>query len=172
MSHGRTYSVRRLGRDDLAAYRVIRLAALRQHPEAFSSSFEEESQLDLEGFAHRVPEHPPGATIGGFDGPTLVAIAGLSVVPRLKTRHKGVVVGVYVDPAHRGTGLAGDIMLAVIAAGRRANLALLQLTVTAGNDPARRLYERFGFLSYGLERRALLVGDRYYDETLMALDLA
>ncbi len=43
--------------------------------------------------------------------------------------------------------------------------------MTAGNAPAQCLYKRMGFQVYGTERRALKVGDRFYDEELMALDL-
>jgi RimJ/RimL family protein N-acetyltransferase len=45
------------------------------------------------------------------------------------------------------------------------------LTVVASNVAARRLYSAAGFEEYGLERRALKVGDEYYDEVLMVLPL-
>jgi len=56
-------------------------------------------------------------------------------------------------------------------AARQAGALLLQLTVTAGNARAQDLYKRMGFRLYGTERRALRLGDRFYDEELMALDL-
>jgi ribosomal protein S18 acetylase RimI-like enzyme len=163
--------VRRLTHADLPAFRTVRLTALRQHPEAYGSSYEEEEPLELAGFARFVAADPPGGVLGGFGGEDLVGTVGLVVQPRLKQRHKGLVVGVYVDPAHRGSGLARHLMEAIIAAARDADLALLQLAVTVGNEPARRLYSRLGFQTYGLERRALRVGDRWYDDELMALDL-
>jgi hypothetical protein len=36
---------------------------------------------------------------------------------------------------------------------------------------ARQLYETVGFVVYGREPRALKVGDQYYDEDFMVLDL-
>jgi RimJ/RimL family protein N-acetyltransferase len=45
------------------------------------------------------------------------------------------------------------------------------LTVVASNAAACRLYRAAGFEQYGLERRALKIGDTYYDEALMALSL-
>ena len=47
----------------------------------------------------------------------------------------------------------------------------LCLTVVASNAAARRLYSSVGFKEYGLERRALKIDDKYYDEVLMALPL-
>jgi RimJ/RimL family protein N-acetyltransferase len=48
---------------------------------------------------------------------------------------------------------------------------VVQLTVVAGNETARRLYAGLGFEEYGLEKKALKLGDRYFDEILMAKDL-
>jgi hypothetical protein len=39
------------------------------------------------------------------------------------------------------------------------------------NRPALRLYESVGFLEFGRETKASKYGEKYYDETLMALDL-
>ena len=41
------------------------------------------------------------------------------------------------------------------------------LTVTHSNEPARLLYESEGFRSFGIEPRAIRVGDRYYDKDHM-----
>jgi len=62
-------------------------------------------------------------------------------------------------------------MQAIIAAGQQADLALLHLAVTRGNEAARRLYLGLGFQIYGVERRALRVDGVWYDEELMMLDL-
>jgi RimJ/RimL family protein N-acetyltransferase len=43
--------------------------------------------------------------------------------------------------------------------------------VVSENQQARRLYERLGFLEYGLELRALKQDGHYYDEVLMAKNL-
>jgi RimJ/RimL family protein N-acetyltransferase len=47
----------------------------------------------------------------------------------------------------------------------------IQLAVMTENAPARRLYLAAGFEVFGLERRALRVGDRYVDEEHMVLHL-
>jgi RimJ/RimL family protein N-acetyltransferase len=45
------------------------------------------------------------------------------------------------------------------------------LTVAVGNDGARRIYERMGFRSFGIEPRGLLVDGEFVDEEMMVLDL-
>jgi ribosomal protein S18 acetylase RimI-like enzyme len=156
---------------DVNAYRRIRLDALCRHPDVFGSSYEEESQLNHAEFV-RMIESPPGCTLGGFAGSDLVGIAGLYVSSKKKQRHKGCVVGVYVLPEHRRFGLAERLLTELIAEGRRARLRVIELAVTVGNEPARQLYVRLGFQTYGIERFALEIGQDYLDEELMALVLA
>jgi ribosomal protein S18 acetylase RimI-like enzyme len=166
------WQVRKLVPADLSDYRKLRLTALAAHPEAFGSSWEEEAQFDDCTFVQRMTQAPPSVALGGFSGPALVGTASMVVQPRVKQRHKGTIYGVYVDPWHRGSGLAQGLMEALLAEARHAGLLLLQLSVTVGNRPARRLYAGLGFQTYGIERRALKLGEAFVDEELMALDLA
>ena len=47
----------------------------------------------------------------------------------------------------------------------------IRLSVVTTNAEAVRLYAKAGFSVYGLERRALKIDGRYYDELLMSLPL-
>jgi len=87
-------------------------------------------------------------------------------------RHKGAFLGVYVAPAGRGQG-AGGRYYARRSAQVRAlpGLEQIALSMVKENAAALRLYRALGFVEYGLERRALHVGNRYYDETPLALKL-
>ena len=75
-----------------------------------------------------------------------------------------------VRPQARGTGIAAALVEHVIEEAR-SRVEELRLTVVASNTAAVRLYTRFGFSPYGLEQRALRIGDHYHDELLMALSL-
>lgn len=54
--------------------------------------------------------------------------------------------GVWVNPRHRGTGLAAPGMAAVAAMCLRELAPVVSLYVNEHNDPARRAYERVGFV--------------------------
>jgi ribosomal protein S18 acetylase RimI-like enzyme len=159
--------IRPLRQRDLPLYRPLRLEALLRHPEAFGSSFEEEQGSDL---SHLIGD-PPNVTWGGFVDGVMVGTAGLVVSPRLKQRHKGHVVGVYVAPPWRRTGLARALLDHLVADARKSGLILLTLSVTVGNTAARRLYLHAGFNVYGVEPLSLRVGPDLLDEDLMALRL-
>ncbi len=72
--------------------------------------------------------------------------------------------------AARGSGVSKRLVEAVIDEAR-GKVEQLQLTVVSSNVVAIRLYSKLGFVSYGLEARALCVDGQYFDEMLMALPL-
>ena len=96
--------------------------------------------------------------------------AGFAVQPGRQRRHKGLLWGVYVASELRGKGLAKALIERVIARAR-GHVALLQAVVSAGNEPARRLYFDLGFRTYGIEPAGLRVDSEDIDEELIWLDL-
>ena len=159
--------LRRLGPEDAAAYREIRLEALADSPHNFSSTLESEQDQPLDRFAARLADD---LVLGAFSGPCLVGVAGFYVQPRPKHRHKGMLWGMYVRPNHRAAGIGRKLVEAIIEHARR-HVELLQLFVIADNLPARRLYASFGFVEYGIERNATKYQGQYHDDVLMALPL-
>jgi ribosomal protein S18 acetylase RimI-like enzyme len=165
------HRIRLLNRADAQAFRRVRLDALRLYPTAFTVSYEDDARAAPDALAGRLLE-PPSHMFGGFTtAGELVGTTGLRLQIGAKVRHKGGVFAVYVDAAHRGTGLARALVETAIARAREERLSVLHLTVTMGNDAARRLYAGLGFRTYGIERRGVCVDGVFHDEELMALDL-
>jgi ribosomal protein S18 acetylase RimI-like enzyme len=157
------FVIRRLGPADAAAYREIRLEGLERHPEAFGSTYETEAVLSLEDFARRVTDVPTFAA--ERDG-RLIGLAGLARETTAKRRHRGTLIRMYVRPEARGSGAADALVEAVLDHARAEGLDSVILAVTVGNEAARRLYDRHGFVVYGVEPAALRVGDHDYDDEL------
>ena len=97
-------------------------------------------------------------------------LRGLPFDEEEKEAHKGLLWGMYVHPDARGAGVARRLVEAVIAHAR-PHVELIQLSVVVGNEQARRLYARLGFVEYGVEKNSLKYRGRYYDEILMAKQL-
>lgn len=68
------------------------------------------------------------------------------------------IVGVYVAPDHRGTGVIDDLFRAGIAWAQDQGASLIQLDVHADNDRAQTAYRRVGFVDTG-ERLRTQIGD-------------
>jgi len=169
----RQLSIRELTLADAHSYRDIRLEGLRLAPEAFGSSYEEEISRSDEEFARRITGRP-GIMYGGF-GPGaagLVGTAGCCCDNAVKSRHKLHLVGMYVRPAYRGRGLGARLIERILLHARQiGGIAVVQLGVGCDNHAARALYDRMGFKTYGIERKALKIGERFIDEELRAIEI-
>lgn len=164
------FEIRPLSAADGEAWRALRLQALMQEPASFASSYQEAVQADAAEFARRIPaDGDANVLFGLFVDGALEGAAGFAVQDGLKRRHKGLLWGVYVRPALRGRGCARALVRRVIDHAR-GHVALLQASVTAGNDGARRIYLALGFRAYGLEPAALRVDGVDLDEELLWLD--
>ena len=165
-------SIRPLTPTDAAAFRELRLRALREHPEAFTSSFEEDVLQPVSATERRLAGTGGDRFLGAFAGGALQGMVGLTVESRAKIRHKGHIVSMYVAPESRRHGLGHALLQAAIDHARAGGaLAQLVLTVTAGNDAARRLYYDAGFRTFGVEPRAIKVAGAYHDKEHMILFL-
>ena len=158
--------------EDAADYRALRLRGLKEHPDAFTSSYEEAVTKTLASTLERLRVEGPEAVYGAFVDGGLAGVVGLAREPREKNRHKANVFGMYVAPeqARRGVG-AALLHYIVDEAMRQSGIAQLVLTVTETNIAAHTLYETFGFRSFGVEPRAIRVGDTYFAKNHMILFL-
>ncbi|MGO9450084.1 MAG: N-acetyltransferase family protein [Candidatus Binataceae bacterium] len=159
--------IRSLAPPDAALYREIRLEALQGNPEAYGSTFETENAQPLTWFSDRLGR---SKVLGAFHGSEIVGIAGLLIGEGRKEAHKGLLVGMYVRPGSRKSGVGRRLVETIIEFARE-RVEVIQLAVVSDNEQARRLYARLGFLEYGIEKKALKQDGRYYDEVLMAKDL-
>jgi GNAT superfamily N-acetyltransferase len=156
-------TIRRLGPGDGPAFRELRLEALRAEPEAFGSDYLENLHRPVEFFVSRL-EAASNCTLGAFDGVRLVGMVGFHRPEGIKVRHRAEVFGMFVAASHRRRGLGRRMLEALIEAARaEPELLQLQLAVTTTLGPARALYDRLGFVPFGIEPRGLCVEGRSYD---------
>jgi len=123
--------------------------------------------MPLSTTERRLAPDSPDWVYGGFVADELAGIVGLGREQRAKNRHKANVFGMYVAPEHGRRGIAAALLRRVIETAKLEGIEQLVLTVTDTNVPARTLYERAGFRSFGVEPRAIRVDDVYYDKNHM-----
>jgi ribosomal protein S18 acetylase RimI-like enzyme len=133
--------IREMGADGWQAMRDVRLAALRDAPRAFASSYEREAAFAEADWQRRIngggnflacaPElgAAPAGLAGGFEaGPGTIELVSL-----------------WVSPRARGHGIGRALVEAVVGWARARGASRVHLWVTENNDHARLLYERCGF---------------------------
>lgn len=134
--------IRETRHDDWRLLRDVRLRALAEAPYAFLTTLEEASAhpdghwreraaptADRVTFVADAGERFDGLVAGFLDGdPTTVHLVSMWVAPEL-----------------RGSGIAAQLVESVVGWARGRGAARVVLLVEAGNDRARRLYERCGF---------------------------
>lgn len=164
--------IRKVNSEDIGAYHPLRLQALREHPEAFGSDYEDEQLRDPTEAAERLNPSPDRFLLGAWVDGALVGTLGLSRSPGRKVRHRAGLGAMYVAPAYRRQGVGQALIAAVIQHARGLpDLEELVLAVTVGNEPARRFYLAAGFVPLYVEPRYIKHDGRYYDIEWMSLRL-
>ena len=129
--------------------RAVRLAALRESPEAFLSSHSEEEAFEEQKWR---AEFMRGEWTIEIRNDEPIALVGV-------TREQGTppdecyLEYMWVSPGFRRRGVATDLIKAVLRCLLNRGFVTIWLWVLDGNEPARRLYEKCGFISTGLTQR-------------------
>lgn len=166
--------IRELTEADTTPYLALRLRALRDHPDAFGASYDEEAAHPIEHTVERLraaAASPDDFILGAFDDGILVGMVGFRRATYAKVRHQGFIWGMYTTHEVRGRGIGRALLAEAIRRARAIpGVEQINLSVVAHNPAARTLYLSVGFEVYGLERRALKLPDgTYLDEEHMAL---
>ena len=131
--------------------REVRLAALRESPDAFLSSHSEESAFEEQKWR---AEFVRGEWTIEIRNDEPIALVGV-------TREQGTppdecyLEYMWVSPGFRRCGVATDLIKTVLRHLLNRGFVTIWLWVLEGNEPARRLYEKCGFTSTGLTQRPL-----------------
>ena len=138
-------TVRLLTPEDWQTYREIRLAMLRESPGAFGSRYADAVRFDEDTWRGRLTacDHH----LAQLDGQS-VGAAGLYVEEGLVVT--GDLIGMWVRPRARGRSVGALLVQAVLDRAAALGCDRVRLDVVDGNAPARRLYERMGFVATGV----------------------
>lgn len=163
--------VRVLLEADAAAYVVLRREALLDSPLAFAASPSDDLAVSEAAVREQLRRAPDAVVLGAFQ-PGLIGAVGVMRDRHLKASHKARLWGMYVAPAYRRRGIAGELLGAAIRHARALpDVSWVHLSVSSAASAARRLYARHGFEVWGTEPDALRHGDQVVLEHHMALRL-
>jgi ribosomal protein S18 acetylase RimI-like enzyme len=160
-------NIKGLTEEDWKIWKTLRLEALKDTPESFGSSLEEELAWSDSYFKDTLTKND---IFGVFLDDLLVSCACFYTLNSDKTKHRGVIWGMYTRPEYRGKGIASALIQTIIHHAL-SRVIQLHLTCVTTNPAALALYQKYGFMIYGTEPKALKIGDTFFDEYLMVLDL-
>lgn len=164
--------IRRLAPPDAFAFHALRLAALRECPSAFSSSYEEECETPLTIIAARLAPDSGRDVFGAFDGAELAGMVVIGREEARKLRHKASIRGMYVCASQRGKGVGRRLLeQALDCAAAMPGLLQVNLSVTASQSAAVALYQAMGFTVFAREPGALMVDGVLYEDMQMVRNL-
>ena len=123
-----------------------------------------------EEWRRKLAEPGDGAhNLAAVVGDKVVGMFSLHTFPHRPRRQHVGVIGMSVHEDWQGKGVGTALMRAgVDLADDWLNLTRLELEVYTDNEPAVRLYERFGFEREGLLRQHAYRDGRYVDALMMA----
>jgi putative acetyltransferase len=119
----------------------------------------------------RVVRRHPDAAVFVAEGPRGI-VGRLSVARDVHPASRHVAdLGLMVAANARRQGVGWALLEQAVEWARSSGVRKLELHVFPHNEPAIRLYERFGFVREGLRLRHYRRGREYVDAILMALDV-
>jgi len=163
--------IRKLLPHESAIYRAVRLACLKNVPEFFGSTYEEEVLNPKFPFETYIETSSPDHVMfGAFVDERLIGITGLNRMARKRASHRGEVVQVYVEPAHRGQKVGEKLLRHTLDyAFGLEGIEQVQLSVITSNTTAIKLYEKLGFKTFGVQPKYFKVENGYLDQQFMQL---
>jgi len=98
----------------------------------------------------------------------VVAWCDVTIKSRPSQAHSGV-LGMGVIEPYRGRGIGRALMDAALKAAKAKGLTRVELTVRVDNEPAKKLYDAFGFVVEGICQRHMCINGEYTDSYYMAV---
>lgn len=135
-------SVRVLDKDEWATYRDVRLRALRESPEAFVASADEEEAFEDQVWKDRMER---SRRILAIDGEDVIGVVSVGTGHRTGIPGAGELFGLWVEPPRRGSGVARRLMEKAAKVGREVGLRQLVYWVGTDNGRAVAFASSFGF---------------------------
>jgi ribosomal protein S18 acetylase RimI-like enzyme len=126
-------------------FKDIRLRALQDSPNAFSSTYAEESKLTDADWVKRATQWSGAKSIGYLALDDRAAVGIAAGILNQTEPSRADLVSMWVASTHRRKGIGGMLVETVVAWARSQNAQVLLLLVTSNNHKAINFYQRLGF---------------------------
>jgi ribosomal protein S18 acetylase RimI-like enzyme len=164
--------VRAVSPDDWELLREARLRALIDAPRQFGTT-EAETRALTEAQWRQLAERgfagDEALVLVALDGTEPVGMGVIERDPGERRRHRARIWGVWVASAARGRGLGRRLLTVQLEWAKERDVVTVYLDVVVGNDPARSLYQRLGFVRRDLDPYSLRIDDEFVAQERLVL---
>lgn len=138
-----SFRVEVLTEEDWPRLREIRLSALRDDPLAFLATYERESGYDEQRWRQEFERGEWNVMLADDQDVGFVGDTWEPDTPE----HECHLEFLWIEPGSRRAGVATTLIRTVLDRLRDSGVRTVRLWILNGNDPARALYQQFGFQS-------------------------
>ncbi|HBP40664.1 MAG TPA: GNAT family N-acetyltransferase [Halomonas sp.] len=146
----KNFNIKVLNPEDWALYKSVRLESLKDSPDSFGATYEQESALSDSDWRARLDLNARGLVafpLVAEQGGRAVGLAwGVIHAPEVETAH---IYQMWVSPAARGKGIAKALLGKIETWAIDKECECLALDVTTSNEAAVCLYRSSGFMATG-----------------------
>jgi len=155
-------TIRRIYNDEWQLFKTLRLASLKESPQAFSSTYESAVNRTNESWSEQAKTTATGSnkiTFITFDDDLPIGIAAL--YRDEKKFEQGEILQVWIAPEYRGSEVAFELMNTIFQWAKENEFKQIKAIVTEKNDRALKFY-----LKYGFEKDKLSIQDNHGNNIL------
>lgn len=152
-------------------YRELRLLALQESPQAFSSRYDDQRELGEDFWRSRLQKASYGESSWLFFACYDNRLVGMIGAFRDGDNDNDAeLVSMYVVPEMRGRGVARTLLHSILTVIQERGVCVARLSVNMQQLPALQLYQSLGFQIVKVEP-AVMGDGTIYDEALMVKNL-
>ncbi|WP_417788021.1 GNAT family N-acetyltransferase [Stutzerimonas xanthomarina] len=144
------FEIKILTPENWELYKLARLNSLRESPDSFGSTHDQEAVLSDSEWQSRLDlklrDIDALPLVAEMDGQPVGIAWGFIHKPNLQVAH---IYQMWISPEFRGKGIAKSLLLKIQAWAIARGCGLMALAVTTSNEAAVNLYRTFGFVAAG-----------------------
>jgi ribosomal protein S18 acetylase RimI-like enzyme len=138
-----------ISRNNVSAFKAVRLRALLDSPTAFGSTYATESALSDDDWLNRAIQCSGDMSTGYLAMDSGMACGLVRATPDDQDVTVVWVESMWVAPTHRRMGIGRLLVDTILTWARLQGSIALKLSVTSNNEPGIRFYKSLGFLPTG-----------------------
>jgi hypothetical protein len=167
-------TIRKLLSADYEKFYAMRMKMLESSSENYTaglSDWKNASKEQIVSYLHEGEGASENFVLGAFKE-DLIGMVGFRRETREAVRHKGSTWGLFEDPGFKHLKIEEALLRGVIEIVKGyPDFEYVRTVQNASNLNKLEAFSNLGFKQYGLEERSMRVGDKYFDQVYLKLEV-